>query len=374
MDLPNKAERLIAGSIGDRGSRGGRLLNSSSARTLLGVSLLLLVMAANAETYTAKLYGVPSGYDSMMVYGAGDYGVMAGAGRRTGSTENQAMFFTNSGTKNLHPAGWTNSSIHDAYTTGYYVGSGTRPGGEPHALFWVGGGAPVDLHPGAPWRSSTALGVFLQTQVGAVTAADFSSTACRWLRKAETFRTLSAPGFTNTMAASTDGTAMGGYGVELNTNRTHGLYWPDVNSSAVKLSPAGMTESMCLSVNFGVQAGFAYGLSTGHKRHAVTWFGSANSMMDYHPGAFFSETTATGCRGNMIIGTGTPITTPLRTQAIAWHLFDGPAGWINLHFRLPYPFIFWSSTATDIDGQGNIVGYVTSPDGRIRRPVIWIRS
>lgn len=346
----------------------------SFARTIWAASILGLAMTASAETYVAKIYGVPSGFDYMYGVGAGGNGMITGYAKRTGGEE-EALYLTPGGIRNMHPAGWTSSHITDSWGSTYHVGFGAPVGTVPtNALFWAGGGAPVNLHPASGADSTMAFGGDGQLQVGSGTVLDFITftlvtRGCTWSRTASSFRYLASPNHTNVTAFGTDGTAVVGEGTI--SAQKHALYWPTIGQNPRDLNPSGATESQSLSTHSGQQGGYYISPATGGNRHAALWSGSSGTMVDLHPAAFL-ESGVVRVRGGMQVGTGTPITTPTRKQAIAWHGTSG--SWINLHFKLPYPFTFWSSAAGDIDANGNITGTIESPDGTIRRPVIWMRQ
>jgi hypothetical protein len=345
-------------------------MKARTAKTIFGASLLAAAMTAHAESYIAKIYGPPPGFTDMAVNGAGDNGVMAGSGLTDDGFEH-AVYITPQGMKSLHPAGWEVSTVQDAWSS-YYTGWGRAPSGVAHALFWIGGSAPADLHPGSPAIASWAYGGGGQLQVGSIENTNFQTIACSWSRTASSNKHLSAPGYENTEAYGTNGTVIVGKGVESITTNTHALMWRNFASSAENLTPAGYNEASATGVDGAQQVGYVSGPSTNSNRHAALWFGSAASFHDLNPNGVFTSTYIARVRNGLQVGTGVPVTTPGRTQAIAWH---GVAGtWINLHARLPYPFNLWSSTATDIDNQGNIVGTITHPNGQLRRPVIWLRQ
>ena len=345
-------------------------MKTRTAKTIFGVWLLAAVAAsAHAETYVARIHSVPNGYTSITVNGAGDNGLMAGSGVTDDGFE-QALFMTLQGVKNLHPTGWDFSTVTDAWGS-YRTGWGRAQAGVPHALFWVGGGTAADLHPGSPAVASWAYGGGAQVQVGATMNSSDITTACVWSRTASSNKALNSPGYHDTEARGTNGVVIVGKGEETISSEIHALMWRTSASAAENLSPAGFTNSAALGVDGNQQVGYVSGPGSNNARRAALWFGSAASFVNLHPSGFL-ESEINRVRNGLQVGSGIPATTPGRRQAIAWH---GAAGtWINLHARIPHPFIFWSSVATDIDNQGNIVGYIENPSNNLRRPIIWLRQ
>jgi hypothetical protein len=345
-------------------------------RTIWAAAFAAVAMTASAETYVAKIYGVPAGYDYMYGVAAGGNGMISGYAKSTSTGEEQALYLTPTGIRDMHPAGWTSSHITDAWGSTYHVGFGAPSGTVPlNALLWIGGGAPINLHPSSGADSTMAFGGDGQLQVGSGTALDLSTftlvtKGCTWSRTAASFRYLLSPSHTNVTAYGTDGTAAVGEGTI--TAQKHALYWPTIGQVPRDLNPSGATESQSLTTHSGQQGGYFISPATSGNQHAALWTGSSGTMVDLNPNAAFTSSSVVRVRGGLQVGTGTPITSPLRKQAIAWHGASGT--WINLHFMLPYPFTFWSSAAGDIDANGNITGTIESPDGTIRRPVIWERQ
>jgi hypothetical protein len=333
---------------------------------------------ASAETYVPHLYGVPAGYTQMVVNGAGNNGMMAGYATSAGI--DNAATLTNSGFRNLHPSGFVSSRITNSWGGTYHVGYGspTGSGGISHALFWVGGGPGVDLHPtDASVLQTRGLGGDGQLQCGYAALAA-SQKACTWSRTAASFRYLNAPNHHQVAAygADTSATPVGtiwycGSGINNSTFETCALLWQGQNSNALDLQVTGYTASEAFGCSYPQIAGYTSGSPTGNNHHAALWDINIPFLEDLNPPPFVSS-EALAVRGGVQVGFGVPTSTQTRNQALLWH---GHAGtWTNLHALLPYPFTLWSSKATDIDQQGNVVGYVESSDHTIRRPVVWLRQ
>jgi hypothetical protein len=354
-------------------------MQATTFRILAACALFSTAGSAMAETYTAKIYGVPSGFLQMFVFGAGDNGLMSGY--VTNGSIREAGYLTNSGFKNMHPAGWYSSEIADSWASTYHCGSGRTASGSPQrALFWLGGGAAVDIHPaGAEYLASEAYGGGGQQQVGWVVGSiacdqcGFTTVghAGTWSRTAMSFARLHSTTHENTVARGTDGTTQVGYGTNRTDNSKNALLWKGPGTFSTNIRPSGSIESVANSVWGNQQGGYFVGMGTNSKRHAVIWSGTAASAVDIHP-SVFEHSHVNAVRNGLQVGYGNPLSTPTRNQAIAWH---GNAGtWINLHSKLPYPYNLWSSSATGIDNLGNVTGYITAPSGPEIRPVIWLRS
>jgi hypothetical protein len=355
-----------------------------SIPTMRVLALTLITAASSsvfAESYTAKVFGVPGGFDSMEAVGQGDNGMMSGFVDNAG--EAMAAYLMPTGAfKNMHPSGWFNSQILDSWGSTYHCGVGklTSNGGD-HALFWVGGGAAVDINPtGAEYTGSIAYGGGGQLQVGMVEGSFFCPQcgftvldhAGMWSRTAASFARLHAPNHDVCVARATDGVRQVGDGFNATAGQTQALMWNGPNSTAVNMHPTGYTGSLLYSIWGNQQGGIIMGDPTGHEEHAALWTNTPASVVDLNPNSTFIMSKVNAVRNGLQVGSANPISNPNRFQAIAWH---GVAGtWINLHARLPYPFTLWRSSAEGIDNLGNITGYVWNTTTGERRPVLWLRS
>jgi hypothetical protein len=347
-------------------------------RSVALFACVALAAISAAEDYQAIIYGAPSGTSAMTVLGAGDNGMMTGYGIAAGSGEDRAGFLTQYGYRDLHPAGFLMSRIMDSWGSTYHTGYGFTSSGDWRALFWVGGGAPVNLSPDdQTFSSSYALAGGGQWQVGHVngshTCAECNGTvsghAARWTRTKASFTKLHAVGYFSFMATCTDGVHVGGYGNKTTTDK-QALLWSFGSIFATDLHPAAYQQSEIYGLSGTQQGGMVRGEPSGFAEHAALWTGSAGSLVDLNPSAFF-ESRVRAVRSGLQVGHGRPVNNPSRTQAIAWR--GKAATWINLHSRLPYPYVLWKSYATDIDNLGNIVGYIVEPVTQNPRPVIWRR-
>lgn len=331
-----------------------------------------------AENYVVQIFGVPENGHAFEAVGAGDNALIAGTLKTTDGRV-RAAYQTLTGYKILHPAGWSESWISDSVGSTYHAGYGSNSLAQVHALFWVGGGAGIDLHPAGPYSASQAFGVGGQLQVGFARMTSpcpecgQSSSfyhAGVWSRTAASFRRLHAPGHHDTDASGTDGTRAAGEGTNNSTSKLNALYWSSITANAVNLHPSGFDESWCRGVDGNLQAGT---VSVGGKMRAALWKGSAGTFVNLHPSATFDQTFLNGIRGTLQVGAGRPIGNTGRVQAIAWH--GNAATWINLHARLPYPYnLYWGSTASDVDNQGNIIGSIRHLVTGEQRAVVWRRT
>jgi hypothetical protein len=306
----------------------------------------------------------------MQVEGAGNNGVMSGFFRLLATVNgDRAGYMTPQGFKILHPVGYQMSRIDDSWN-GYHCGMGVPEGtGSLNALFWVGGEQAVNLHPGGVYDHSMAQAGYGQIQVGFVQTGD-DQYACAWSRTATSMRILQAPLYQYVVANGTDGVQHGGQGANA-FNHHHAPLWPNTFALPIDLHPDEFMIS-AVTANWGnTQGGYAY--QSDNRYRAALWHGTKASFINLHP-AGFDTSEVRAVRDDTQVGSGAMLLSGggQRTQAMAWK--GTTASWIDLHSRLPIEFQTWHSVATDIDNNGNIVGYVASPSWGMKRPVIWARS
>lgn len=338
---------------------------------LFGLTLVAGAAISSAENYVAKVYGSFGPFPSFSVLGAGDNGMMTGVA--VGNGQIHAGTFTPQGFRDLHPTNFSNSRITNSWGGTYHVGFGDGPGGT-QALFWVGGGQGISLHPSGA-QDSRAYAVDGQWQAGRYNLPAQNQRACVWNRSAATFRALTTGNVTETCAFSIDTTGVpdgkiwvAGSG-KPGGGSPHAVLWQHIDQAPTDLHVSGFTSSEAFGCDYPQIAGYQLGPTTGAFKHATVWKIGVPFATDLHPGNQFSESTALAVRNGIQVGFGKPFTQPSREQAILWH---GSPNWTNLHSRLPYPYMYWSSRATDIDNLGNVVGYVTDGNN-VSRPVIWER-
>lgn len=202
-------------------------------------------------------------------------------GRRT-IYENQAMLWRGSRASvvNLHPAGAIESyafAISGTMQVGY--GRGPSIGGA-HALLWRGSAeSMVDLHP-AGYRTSVAGGVDGDIQVGRGEASSGRDHALLWRGTAESVVDLNPTWAVRSAAADVSGEYQ--VGIALRNGRYHAVLWNGSANSAVDLHLEGFDLTYGVGISSDFQVGYGYGAATGGPEHALVWRGTAESMFDLH--------------------------------------------------------------------------------------------
>jgi hypothetical protein len=350
--------------------------------SLVAGASLLLGSLARAENYQAVVHPIPPGYRAIFGNGAGDNGMITGGFYREGMNRG-AGYTTATGFRELHPTTYTDSWIEDSWGGTYHAGWVRLSPTSIHAFFWVGGSPQgIDLHPDDPvFESSFALGVAGQLQAGWLGGFHFCPEcntgvwqhAARWSRTKASMVRLHAPSNPYHNATCTDGTNVGGW-AGLDPTHAHAAVWSGNGTGApTYLHPNNYQESRVLGISGAQQGGYTLGILSGWAEHATIWAGTKESFKDLHPTPFI-QSRIVGVRDGLQVGHGR--VSNGRDQAIAWH--GSAATWINLHSRLPIQYQGMDSYATDIDNQGNIVGYIESTgpgpyDHYIAQAVIWKR-
>lgn len=214
------------------------------------------------------------------------------------------------------------------------VGYGTegdpeRGVGPQHALLWnLATGSAVDLG-----KNAYVYGVGGGQQAGAKIGSK-GTTAGFWRGTANSYTDLHIRGANVSIASDTDGVnQVGYYGVDIRVRN----------------------EAKPRDIRF-YSAGY--------------WTGSAASF-NYLPNPY-RHSFATAIQGDTIVGYGNtsdPIGTPIDSHAGAW---VGPNhDWVDLHALLPADMR--TSRATDVDEDGNIVGYGVTTSG-VLRSFVWLRQ
>jgi hypothetical protein len=152
----------------------------------------------------------------------------------------------------------------------------------------------------------------------------------------------------------------------------HGLYslnataylWHGSSSGAVNLNPSGFTNSVAFATNGTQQAGWAYNANLLSKKHAMLWTGTAASAVDLNPPGFY-DTQVTGMFGAIQVGDGydQPVNSPGghgNRHALVW--FGSADSMVDLNPFLPLGFT--NAVATGVDGAGNVIGYAWGQVGR----------
>ncbi|MDQ2987094.1 MAG: hypothetical protein M3R13_10320 [Armatimonadota bacterium] len=171
----------------------------------------------------------------------------------------------------LHPA-WDASIAYDVYD-GVQVGEVTDYGVHTHAAMWYGTpGSWIDLHP-AGHSFSSAVGIFENTQVGAV-----DDGAALWHGTAGSYVRLHPAGWAFSWASAVHGDQQVGATTNFPENRA--ALWYGTAASYVNLHPAGHEESTATDVHSGQQVGY---VANSGNPSAAYWTGSAASYVDLDP-------------------------------------------------------------------------------------------
>jgi hypothetical protein len=349
---------------------------------LAGVSLLLVSTVASAEDYVAKVLTVPAPYgQDVMINGAGDNGLMSG--HVDGGIFGYAVYFTTQGgMRIMEPSNnsYLGTYITDSWGATYHSGYGSASVGT-HALFWVGGNPqPVDLHPSGLAQSSWAEGIDGQYQCGRYLAPNNSQGACLWSRTASSFRALKSGPYSFVVADGVDSTDMPagliwfvGHGALNDIADSRALFWPGITADPIDLSVAGYGMSEAHSCDYPQVAGYAIKSVDGSDyRHAALWNQVTHTFVDLNPNATFKGSEVLSVRNGVQVGwAGVTGNTSSGRQATLWH--GVAATWTNLKARLPFPYNTRECVATDIDAQGNVVGWATNNSGA-KVPCVWFRQ
>jgi len=286
--------------------------------------------------------------------------------------ENQHAILWDLGTTiDLQPSGIKHSrgeAVSEGRQFGH--GTGTRTGNRPHALMWSGSASSaVDLHPS--WLSfSYGHGISGGQQVGYGGGGVVGSTqhAIIWRNSAASAVDIHPSGFTASYAFDTSGTQQVGGGQvddERHEHYWHALLWTGSAESVVDLHPCGY-ESSCGYCIFGDKQ-LGYGVdSITEQPHALLWEASADRIVDLHPCGFDSS-YGRGISGRFQVGEGRGAATAGNDHALLWE--GTHTSVIDLHQFLPEEYT--NSYASDIDANGNIVGYAWSSIGSESHGIVW---
>jgi hypothetical protein len=333
--------------------------------------LLTAVTSAQTNSYKATILN-PSGFDYSYASGVdGGQQVGNGYGPSTGGEyKYHALIWSGTAESyvDLNPGGfdysWA-SGVSDGYQVGW--GGGSAIGGSTHALLWSGSAdSYVDLHPSA-LRASVAEAVSGVYQVGiGFTFTGGYTHALLWSGTPDSYVDLTPPGLDGSAAYGVSEAQQVGYGYGTVTgNREHALLWSGTPQSYIDLQPTGFSGSYASAVDGGQQVGYGGGSATANYVHALLWSSTPDSYVDLNPSGF-TMSRAYGVSGGQQVGEGLGSATGNYSHALLW---SGTAdSYVDLHGFLPEEYI--SSTASDIDSAGNIVGYATTADGA-SHGVLW---
>ena len=145
----------------------------------------------------------------------------------------------------LLPSGGFTEGQAVGINNGVQVGSGHGSGTviNPHALLWSGTAASaVDINPSG-FRSSAALGIAGNNQVGVGSRTGAQRHALLWHGSAASAIDLNPAGFTESHGWATSATQQVGYGLPNGTSTDyHALLWSGSAASAVDLTPTGFDQ------------------------------------------------------------------------------------------------------------------------------------
>jgi hypothetical protein len=306
----------------------------------------------------------PTGFVSTEGHGiSGDQVVSTGYGSATGDHAH-ALVWDNATSQyiDLHPTGFdqslafdTNGSVQVGAATNFVNG----PRGTIYrnqAMLWHGSQASVvNLHPVGAFESF-AFGVSEGSQVGYAAGTGFGGEhALLWRGTAESMLDLHPAGYSGSRAGGVDGDVQVGQGT-LSSGIYQALLWRGTSASVVNLHPTWAEVSAAGDVSGDHQIGIA---QRNGRLHAVLWNGSASSAVDLNPEGF-DVSYGVGIGGDFQVGYGYGPATE-GEHALVWR---GTAESVfDLHHSLagvvPDPI---SSFASDVDANGDIVGYARGGD------------
>jgi hypothetical protein len=183
------------------------------------------------------------------------------------------------------------------------------------------------------------------------------------------FVVLDSPEFKSIVVRTTDGTHQFGEGTKVGEGATaHPLMWNTSAAHPVDFLPAGKKAGAIAQARGTLKVGTVDG-------HAAVWTGGPGTYRDVHP-AGFAGSAAAGTNGKVVVGwvevgdgaaarsAGAAASAPARVEhAVVWVDFRA----VDLHGFLPAGFT--SSTATCVDGAGNILG--TARGDKREVAVVW---
>jgi hypothetical protein len=176
---------------------------------------------------------------------------------------------------------------------------------------------------------------------------------------------LHPSGFRSSLAYATDGAQQVGIGDLIAGNR-HALLWSGSANSVVDLHP-GSEE--CFSEAHGVSDGQQVGyVRCGAAGRAALWTGSAESVIDLHPRGFDTSQASAVAAGRQVgYGSTSRQFEGYGSTLVHALLWSGTAdSVVDLHTFLPAGFR--NSLAHGIDASGNIIGQA---DGHA---ILWVRQ
>lgn len=302
-----------------------------------------------------------------------------GANSITGDASHALLWNNAAAIVDLHPLTGFDTSAAKGISGDIQVGYG-KPTGRfyGHALLWSGTAASViDLNPKDHFGSEIS-GISGNIQVGSGTTATSQYHALLWRGTAESAANIHPPGFDTSFATAVSGNNIVGQGRIKSAGSTRALLWQGSVPTAIDLSPNDTRSYVATAVSSNTQVGYS---ESGNANRACLWHGSSGSFVDLHPATYDGnsgfiafDSYAYGVSGDTQVGN---VGFGSDSHAMIWK--GTAASALDLHFttlslsingNLINPV---SSTATAIDSNGNITGYVT--DAKFATyPVLWLKK
>lgn len=245
----------------------------------------------------------------------------------------------------LNPPDATDSWAYGSrQRTGGQIGASVI-GGRIRAGYWSGTSSSwVSLNPpGAPYDYSLGLGWDGDQQVGYVGLGS-DQHASLWQSTAQSWRDLNPLGSTMSHALSVDAGVQVGW-ARVSETPSHAGLWIGTPESWTDLNPNGAAYSVAYSIHGGIQAGFAYAAGYGH---AGIWRGTAESWQDLNP-AGITRSIAYSVFGGMQAGVA--YLESGENHASVW--YGTSASWVDLNSFLSRGYI--GSEANSIWSDGSTI-------------------
>jgi probable HAF family extracellular repeat protein len=229
--------------------------------------------------------------------------------------------------EDINPDGATASQADGISADGQIVGEATL-GGSTHAILWSGGDV-IDLHPATGYTQTHAASTDGSHQVGGGAAPGAVGwQALVWSGSADSVVNLHPNGYATSAAMNLWGTQVVGYAGQAAPNDgqiVHAAIWDLATGTFADLN-GDLVQSALLATNGSTQVGTIQTSADGII-HAALWYGTADSYVDLHallPGNYnYSRATGIDADGN-ISGVAYNVDAG-RFEAVAW-LVPEPTG------------------------------------------------
>ena len=300
-------------------------------------------------------------------------GIGIGGGQQVGQAQwsdaNSNFFATLwSGTAasavNLNPPGIWASVAADTDGT-YQVGSTLFPvigGGEDSdAAMWQGTAASyINMSPPNSSRSYIAA-IDHGIEVGSATINDVDYSGYWTGTDPNSFTPLPAP-LNTSQAFDISGNEIVG---DVDISEPHAYVWNISTHVNKDLNPSGWDASTLIATDGSQYVGIAF-MNPDFHAHAGLWDAATGTFTNLHP-ANWVESFASGVHGGIQVGYVSGVGT---TQAALWQ--GTAASYLDLQQFLPSTFVF--SFASNIDTQGNIIGWGMNQIGGVfkNQALMWV--